>query len=92
MQPKGGCCRLFALHLLIDFTCRILRSLNLPASLEALERPVGLPPSFLKKAEEVRLENGPVKIEAAIEDLYRLSRQNSKLLNEVRATVKRPWI
>ncbi|KIK63137.1 hypothetical protein GYMLUDRAFT_242199 [Collybiopsis luxurians FD-317 M1] len=60
----------------------ILHSLNLPASLEALDRPVGLPPSFLKKAEEVRLENGPVKIEAAIEDLYRLSRQNSKLLNE----------
>ncbi|KAJ4464583.1 BRO1-like domain-containing protein [Lentinula aciculospora] len=59
-----------------------LQSLNLPASLEALERPVGLPPSFLKKAEEVRLENGPAKIEAAIEDLYRLSRQNYKLLNE----------
>ncbi|KAJ3916204.1 ALIX V-shaped domain binding to HIV-domain-containing protein [Lentinula edodes] len=61
---------------------RLLQSLNLPASLEALERPVGLPPSFLKKAEEVRLENGPAKIEAAIEDLYKLSRQNYKLLNE----------
>ncbi|KAJ3836346.1 BRO1-like domain-containing protein [Lentinula raphanica] len=61
---------------------KILQSLNLPASLEALERPIGLPPSFLKKAEEVRLESGPAKIEAAIEDLYRLSRQNYKLLNE----------
>ncbi|KAJ3887741.1 BRO1-like domain-containing protein [Lentinula edodes] len=61
---------------------RLLQSLNLPASLEALERPVGLPPSFLKKAEEVRLENGPAKIEAAIEDLYKLSRQNYKFLNE----------
>ncbi|KAJ3987962.1 BRO1-like domain-containing protein [Lentinula detonsa] len=61
---------------------KLLQSLNLPASLEALERPVGLPPSFLRKAEEVRLENGPAKIEAAIEDLYRLSRQNYKLLNE----------
>ncbi|KAK7051008.1 pH-response regulator protein palA/rim20 [Paramarasmius palmivorus] len=59
-----------------------LRELNLPASLEALERPVGLPPSLLKKAEEVRLENGPVKIEAAIKDLRRLARQNNKILDE----------
>ncbi|KAF5377377.1 hypothetical protein D9757_008033 [Collybiopsis confluens] len=61
---------------------RTLQSLSLPASLDALERHIGLPPSLLKKAEEVRLEDGPAKIEAAIEDLYRLSRQNSKLLNE----------
>ncbi|KAF9069239.1 BRO1-like domain-containing protein [Rhodocollybia butyracea] len=61
---------------------QLLQRLSLPASLEALQRPVGLPPSFLKKAEEVRMENGPAKIEATIEDLYRLSRQNHKILNE----------
>ncbi|KAK7454668.1 pH-response regulator protein palA/rim20 [Stygiomarasmius scandens] len=65
-----------------DETDRALRSLNLPASLEALERHVGLPPSLLKKAEEVRLENGPVKIEAAIEDVQKLARQNVKTLDE----------
>ncbi|KAE9407729.1 BRO1-domain-containing protein [Gymnopus androsaceus JB14] len=65
-----------------DTAERLLQSLSLPASLEALERPVGLPPSFLKKAEEVRLDNGPAKIEAAITDIERLARQNSKLLNE----------
>jgi programmed cell death 6-interacting protein len=62
---------------------RLLQRLSLPASLEALQRPVGLPPSFLKKAEEVRMENGPAKIEATIEDLYTLSRQTYKILNEV---------
>jgi hypothetical protein len=63
---------------------RVLRSMNLPASLDALERHVGLPPSLLKKAEEVRLENGPVKIEAAIDDVQKLARQNVKTLDEVR--------
>ncbi|KAG7089614.1 hypothetical protein E1B28_011280 [Marasmius oreades] len=61
---------------------RTLQELNLPGSLEALERPVGLPPSLLKKVEEVRLENGPVKIEAAIRDLGRMARQNMKILDE----------
>ncbi|KAJ3557381.1 hypothetical protein NM688_g1507 [Phlebia brevispora] len=35
-----------------DVATSTLRSLNLPAALEALERPVGLPPSLLKKADE----------------------------------------
>ncbi|KAJ7593046.1 BRO1-like domain-containing protein [Mycena floridula] len=59
-----------------------LQHLNLPSSLEALERPMGLPPSLLKKAEEVRLENGPSKIEHALEDLQRLARQDLDILNE----------
>ncbi|KAL0565208.1 pH-response regulator protein palA/rim20, partial [Marasmius crinis-equi] len=61
---------------------RTLQELNLPGALEALERPVGLPPSLLKKVEEVRLENGPVKIEAAIRDLGRMAHQNMKILDE----------
>ncbi|KAJ8072525.1 pH-response regulator protein palA/rim20 [Marasmius tenuissimus] len=61
---------------------QVLQELNLPGALEALERPVGLPPSLLKKVEEVRLENGPVKIEAAIRDLGRMARQNMKILDE----------
>jgi len=60
-----------------------LRQLNLPAALEALERPVGLPPSLLRKAEEVRLEDGPSKIEASIEDVERLAHQDLAILEEV---------
>ncbi|PFH52959.1 hypothetical protein AMATHDRAFT_138650 [Amanita thiersii Skay4041] len=59
-----------------------LRILNLPASLEALERPIGLPPSFLKKAEEVRSEGGPTRIEASIEDIQRLAHRDLEILDE----------
>lgn len=62
---------------------RALRLLNLPSALEALERPVGLPPSLLRKAEEVRLENGPVKIQVSIEDVQRLTQHDLAILDEV---------
>lgn len=58
--------------------------MNLPAALEALEQPVGLPPSLLKKAEEVRLENGPAKIEASIKSVQKLALRDRDLLEEVR--------
>ena len=64
----------------------MLDSLKLPAALEALDRPIGLPPSLLKKAEEVRLENGPDRIETSIRDVEALANHNSALLDEVRAT------
>ncbi|KAJ7364036.1 BRO1-like domain-containing protein [Mycena albidolilacea] len=59
-----------------------LRLLNLPSSLEALERSAGLPPSLLQKAEQVRLEDGPAKIEAAIADVHRLGQQDTHILDE----------
>ncbi|KIY65859.1 BRO1-domain-containing protein [Cylindrobasidium torrendii FP15055 ss-10] len=59
-----------------------LRQHNLPASLEALERPVGLPPSLLKKAGEVRRENGPVKIDAWFEDLRKQAAHVNNILDE----------
>ncbi|KAF8349083.1 BRO1-like domain-containing protein [Amanita rubescens] len=59
-----------------------LRELNLPASLEALERPIGLPPSLLKRAEEVRSANGPTKLEASINDVQKLAHRDLMLLDE----------
>ncbi|KAF7374896.1 pH-response regulator protein palA/RIM20 [Mycena sanguinolenta] len=59
-----------------------LRVLNLPSSLEALERSAGLPPSLLQKAEQVRLEDGPAKIEAAIADVHRLAQQDTNILDD----------
>ena len=61
----------------------VLRSLNLPSSLEALEKSIGLPPSLLKKAEEVRLEDGPRRIAGAIQDVQSLAQQNVALLDQV---------
>ncbi|KAF8656828.1 hypothetical protein AX16_002376 [Volvariella volvacea WC 439] len=65
-----------------DADGRTLHELSLPASLEALERPVGLPPSLLAKAEEVRLEDGPARIEASLEDVQKLAQRDQAILNE----------
>lgn len=70
-------------YFLSNADIRELRRLNLPSALEALERPIGLPPSLLRKAEEVRLENGPAKIEASIEDVQRLAQHDLSILDEV---------
>lgn len=71
---------------------RILQSLNLPSSLEALERPVGLPPSLLRKAEEIRLEQGPTKVDVYIDDVQRLSRHVLAILDEVSSFSLQVWI
>lgn len=58
---------------------------NLPAVLDALDKPIGLPPSLLKKAEEIRLENGPERVEKLLEDVQMLARRAMAILTEVRA-------
>ncbi|CCM00096.1 uncharacterized protein FIBRA_02123 [Fibroporia radiculosa] len=65
-----------------DISNRVLQSLNLPAALEALERPIGLPPSLLKKAEEVRLQSGPSRIEENIKNVQKLAHSDIDILNE----------
>jgi hypothetical protein len=73
-----------------------LQSLNLPGSIQALERPAGLPPSLLKKAEEVESEGGVQRIQSLLTEVQRLSKYNSKLLSDVCPTFFRcrrplPW-
>ncbi|KZT07808.1 BRO1-domain-containing protein [Laetiporus sulphureus 93-53] len=65
-----------------DSAHRLLEALNLPTALEALDKPIGLPPSLIKKAEEVRLENGPGGIETSIEGVRKLAQQAMNILNE----------
>ncbi|KAG6814606.1 hypothetical protein H0H92_000135 [Tricholoma furcatifolium] len=65
-----------------DAADETLRTLHLPSALEALERPIGLPPSLLRKAEEVRQEDGPTKIEVSLEDVQRLAQQDQAILDE----------
>lgn len=64
---------------------RELQILKLPAALDALDKPIGLPPSLLKKAEEVRLENGPERAEKLLEDVQTLGRSAQAILTEVGA-------
>lgn len=56
----------------------LLQSLNLPGSLQALEKPLGLPPSLISKAEEIRQQDG-------LNRLYRSIEATSELKNNDRA-------
>ena len=61
-----------------------MERLNLPAALDALDRPIGIPPSLVKKADEVRLESGPERVETSIRDVQTLAKNDAALLDEVR--------
>lgn len=61
----------------------MIKSLSLPAVLDALEKPISLPPSLLAKAREVRAHNVPSLIEKSLEIIEELSSQNSSTLEEV---------
>lgn len=60
----------------------VMNSLNLPAVLDALEKPITLPPSLLAKAREIRTHSTPSLIEKSLEAIEELSSQNSKTLEE----------
>jgi len=62
---------------------RRLQILGLPGSITALERPVGLPPSLLKKAEEVFVEGGLQKLQYLIGEIKQHSQNNANLLDQV---------
>lgn len=70
--------------ILCRFYDSTLESWNLPAALDALDRPIGLPPSLVKKAEEVRLDSGPERVETSVRDVQTLSGHALALLDEVR--------
>lgn len=59
-----------------------LSSLNLPGSLQALEKPLGLPPGLASHAEEVRHSNGVQKLQAMIADTEKLKANNNSLYQE----------
>jgi programmed cell death 6-interacting protein len=46
----------------------VLQSLNLPGSLQALEKPLGLPPSLISKADELRQQDALYRIKRSLED------------------------
>ena len=62
---------------------RVTKTLNLPAALDALEKPISLPPSLLAKAREIRGHDTPSLIERSLDVIEGLSSQNSTTLDEV---------
>ncbi|KAM0790387.1 hypothetical protein ACM66B_003269 [Microbotryomycetes sp. NB124-2] len=68
---------------------RTLSQLGLPASIEAVMQPVGLPASLLDRSKEVQREGGVDKLRGMLQDVRRVARVNHKLLNEAQATLAR---
>ncbi|KAL9629158.1 MAG: hypothetical protein Q9164_006998, partial [Protoblastenia rupestris] len=59
----------------------VLQSLNLPGSLQALEKPLGLPPSLTSHAEEIRQQNGLHKLRRSMHETSKL-KANDVLLHQ----------
>lgn len=60
-----------------------LQSLNLPGSLQAMDQSVGLPPSLIRKSEEIQSEGGLQRLEALVDDVKRISRIDGDILREI---------
>jgi programmed cell death 6-interacting protein len=61
-----------------------LLSLNLPGSLQALEKPLGLPPSVLSHAEEIRQADAIRRLERSFGETAKLKASDEAVFNEGR--------
>ncbi|MBE7180712.1 MAG: hypothetical protein INR71_05815, partial [Terriglobus roseus] len=59
-----------------------LQSLNLPGSLQALEKPLGLPPSLISKAEELRQQDALQRLKRSVEDTQRVKTNDLTIFQE----------
>ncbi|KAI9712641.1 MAG: hypothetical protein M1812_006821 [Candelaria pacifica] len=60
----------------------LLGSLNLPGSLQALERPLGLPPGLVSHAEEIRQQDGMYRLQRSMEDTAKLKDNDRAIYSE----------
>ncbi|KAJ9192145.1 hypothetical protein DTO021D3_5532 [Paecilomyces variotii] len=60
----------------------LLQSLNLPGSLQALERPLGLPPALVSHAEELRQQDGLYRLRRSLEDVEKVKANDRAVYNE----------
>ncbi|KAF8984474.1 pH-response regulator protein palA/rim20 [Entomortierella lignicola] len=60
-----------------------MQALNLPGALQALEQPVGLPPTLISHIDEIQNEGGDQILHEMIENVRTLSRQNAAYLDEI---------
>ncbi|ORY88475.1 BRO1-like domain-domain-containing protein [Leucosporidium creatinivorum] len=61
---------------------RLLAALGLPGSIEAVVKPVGVPPSLVERAREVRSEGGVERLRNMLGDVRKVARVNQKIMNE----------
>lgn len=60
----------------------ILKGLNLPGSLQALEKPLGLPPGLVTHAEEIRQQDGVNRLERAVRETEKLKDSDNSIYRE----------
>ena len=74
----------FPLHVCSPYAnrCSLLQSLNLPGSLQALEKPLGLPPTLLSHAEEIRQQEGLHRLRRTIHETAKLKANDETIYNE----------
>ncbi|KAJ4294404.1 pH-response regulator protein palA/rim20 [Kalmusia sp. IMI 367209] len=61
-----------------------LRSLNLPGSLQALEKPLGIPPGLMTHAEEIRQQDGLNRLHRSMKDTKKLKENDLAIFREGR--------
>uniref|UniRef100_A0A093W407 pH-response regulator protein palA/RIM20 n=1 Tax=Talaromyces marneffei PM1 TaxID=1077442 RepID=A0A093W407_TALMA len=60
----------------------LLQSLNLPGSLQALEKPLGIPPTLVSHAEELRQQDGLNRLHRSLEDTAQVKNNDKALYSE----------
>lgn len=60
----------------------MLASFNLPGSLQALEKPLGLPPSLMAKAEELRQQDALYRLKCTVDDTTKLKTNDLAIYQE----------
>ena len=66
----------------------LLQSLSLPGSLQAIEKPLGLPPSLVSKAEELRQQDGMYRLKRAMEDTAKLKANDRGIFEEGKSLLR----
>ncbi|OJJ53072.1 hypothetical protein ASPSYDRAFT_62270 [Aspergillus sydowii CBS 593.65] len=60
----------------------LLSSLNLPGSLQALEKPLGLPPTLVSHAEEMRQQDGLYRLRKSLQDIANVKSNDRAVYKE----------
>lgn len=58
--------------------------MHLPAALDALSQPVGLPPSLLSISDQIRQEDGPNRLQKIFKDVRVVSETCRDIIDSVR--------
>eukprot|EP00158_Paraphelidium_tribonemae_P005077 Partr_v1_DN27146_c0_g1_i2_m16130 putative Programmed cell death 6 interacting protein len=67
---------------------QVMSNLDLPGSLQAFEKPIGLPEELLKKSNEVRENGGARSLSDQMHTMLAISMENAKMLKEIESILE----